>query len=185
MQDVLKDKFQETLKKIHAINAPVSLVESGVLKSEFEANGKKYIIMPPDLVFNIERQVHYSNIELAFALNQTPIEIKQKFLEFYQTQMRMIRPPQGTTHESLVQKLWEDSYNNLQSFKGSLTSRYPAAYYICTLFIIREGEDLAAWSFELADEKINDWCKANLRAADFFGIALSFSKECQTIIEGE
>ncbi|MDB4433154.1 hypothetical protein N9166_00260 [bacterium] len=81
-----------------------------------------------------------------------------------------------------MNNLLRDCMNNLDSFKGELTSRYPAAYYICTLFIIREGEDLNSWNFEAADEKINDWVKENYRAVDFFGLALATSEESQTII---
>ena len=50
MSDVLKDKFEETLNKIGAINKPISLIEDGNLKTEFVANGNKYVILPPDKV---------------------------------------------------------------------------------------------------------------------------------------
>ena len=82
-----------------------------------------------------------------------------------------------------MNKFLRDALNNLDSFKGELTSRYPAAYYICTLFIIKEGEDLSKWNFESADEKINDWTEANLKAVDFLGLALATSKESQAIIK--
>ena len=35
MGDVLAEKFEETLKKIGAINAPVSLIENGKFKNPF------------------------------------------------------------------------------------------------------------------------------------------------------
>jgi hypothetical protein len=88
----------------------------------------------------------------------------------------------GDDWQKNMNDLLRDCINNLDSFKGEFTSRYPAAYYICTLFIIREGEDLNAWSFDQADEKINDWTAENIRAVDFFGLALATSEQSQTII---
>ena len=57
------------------------------------------------------------------------------------------------------------------------------AYYLCTLFFIKEGEDLKEWSFELADAKINDWIKENINALDFFSIARVFSDESQETLQ--
>ena len=181
MGDIIVEKFDETLKKIGAINAPVSLIVDGKFKKDFEANGTKYVIMGADKVFNINRQVAYNNIETAFALNQTPTSIKERFVKTWDTIIRLMQAT-GPDWRELMNDLLRDALNNVDSFKGELTNRYPAAYYICTLFIIKENEDLAAWSFEDADEKINDWTTANIRAVDFFGLALAASKESQTII---
>jgi len=182
VKDSLRDEFDKVSKKIGLINSPKSLIEDGVMVSEFEANGIKYHILPADKVFNIDRQVAYHNINTAFALNQTPTSIKLRFSEFLQTIIRLMST-KDVEHTKLMEKLLRDALNNNDSFKGELTSRYPAAYYLCTLFIIKEGEDLGAWNFDLANEKIEDWTKENIRAVDFFGLALASSKECQEIIE--
>ena len=95
----------------------------------------------------------------------------------------------------------------MESFKGSLTSRYPAALYLCTIFIIREGEDLSNnWTFEGAKENFRDFphyydptpgCVAfsfeyahscefsnsELRACD--GVGMTIGAGCfQTLIQG-
>jgi hypothetical protein len=180
--DKIKEQFNKTLEKINAINKPVSLIENGVFKKEFTANGTKYVILPADEVFNINRQVAYHNIETAFALNQTPTDIKLRFNETWQTIIKLMSA-KGDEKDKLMNKFLRDALNNLDSFKGELTSRYPAAYYICSLFIIKEGEDLGKWNFESADEKINDWTEANIKAVDFLGLALATSKESQAIIK--
>lgn len=180
--DILADKFAETMQKIKAINAPKSLIENGKFKKEFTANGVKYIVCPPDKIFNIDRQIAYHNIETAFSLNQTPTAIKQRFVNLWETIIRLMKAT-GDDWQKNMNDLLRDCMNNLDSFKGELTSRYPAAYYICTLFIIREGEDLSTWNFDLADEKIDDWVKENLNAVDFFGLALASSRELQKILE--
>ena len=183
-KDALQDEFDKALEKINAINKPISIIENGEYKKEFEANGTKYMIMPADKVFNIGRQTAFYNIELAFSLNQTPTGIKSRFSQMWNTIIRLMGV-KGGEHDKLMAKLVQDALNNVESFKGELTSRYPAAYYLCTLFIIAEGEDLETWSFEIANKKIDDWVKANIRSVDFFGLALASSKECQRIIELE
>lgn len=182
MADKLREQFDETLKKINAINKPISLIENGHLKTEFVANGNKYVIMNPDQVFNIGRQTAYHNIQTAFALNQTPTEIKQRFQRNLNNIMRLMEA-KGGDWSKLMETFLRDALNNLDSFKGELTSRYPMAFYLCTLFFIKEGEDLKTWDFKLADDKINDWVEANINALDFFSIARLFSVESQEILK--
>ena len=184
MNDVLQENFDEVLAKFKVINKPKSLIKDGKFETEFEANGVKYRVMPPDQIFNIDRQVAYHNIETAFALNQTPTSIKKRFIETYNNIIRLMKAT-GEDWQKTMDRLLRDCLNNVDSFKGELTSRYPAAYYICTLFIIREGEDLNTWSFEQANEKIDDWVKENLNAVDFFGLALAISNELQEILKEE
>ena len=182
MADAIKEQFEKTLKKIGAINAPKSLLKDGKFQSKFTANGTNYIAMPPDKVFNIDRQVAYHNIETAFALNQTPTSIKERVSKMWETVIRLMGA-KGEDWQKNMDTMLRDCMNNMDSFKGELTSRYPMAYYICTLFIIREGEDLSTWNFEMADEKIDDWVKENIASVDFFGLALATSKELQEILE--
>ena len=182
MADKIQEQFDKTMLKIGSINAPRSLIVDGKFETEFKANGVKYIVMPADKVFNIDRQVAYNNIETAFALNQTPTSVKDRFTLTCNTVIRLMQAT-GDDWQKNMDTLLRDCMNNLDSFKGELTSRYPAAYYICTLFIIRENEDLSTWNFELADEKIDDWVKENLKSVDFFGLALASSRELQKILE--
>ena len=180
MADLLEEQFKKTLQKIGAINAPKSLIKDGKYVEEFTANGTKYIMQEADKVFNINRQVAFNNLEIAFALNQTPTSIRLRFKKIYNT---VIRLSGRDNWEKNMETLIRDSINNLDSFKGELTSRYPAAYYLCTLFITRENEDLSTWDFELADKKIDDWVAENIRAVDFFGLALAVSQECKKILK--
>lgn len=189
MQDDKKDKtleqyLEDTAKKIGLINLPKRLVVDGVFQREFIANGKQYIVMNPEQVFNITRQVAYQNLELIFSTNQTPTEIKKRFKETANTLLRLMGA-KGQDWEMLCEKLLRDTFNNLDSFKGKYTSRFPAALYICTLFIVREKEDLGDWNFDLANDKIDDWTKENLSPVDFFGLALASSKECQNLLEND
>lgn len=183
-EKTIEQEFEATAKKLGLLNSPKRLIVDEKFQREFEANGKQYVVMPPDKVFNITRQVAYQNLELIFATNQTPTDIKKRFLETSNTLLRLMGA-KGQDWEQLCEKLLRDTFNNLDSFKGKYTSRYPVALYICTLFIVRENEDLGDWDFDLANDKIDDWTKENLSPVDFFGLALASSNECQLLIEAD
>lgn len=184
VEKTLEQELEATAKKLGLINMPKSLIVDGKFQREFMANGKQYAILSAEKCFNINRQLAYQNLELIFATNQTPTSIKTRFKETYDTILRMLSPEKDswTRH---FDKLLRDAMNNYDSFKGKYTSRYPAALYICTLFIVRENEDLSDWDFDLANEKIDDWVAENLAVVDFFGLALASSKECQNLINND
>lgn len=46
------------------------------------------------------------------------------------------------------------------------------AFIVATLFIVRKDEDLSKWSFEDAQEKIEDWNKSNIHEQDFFFLVM-------------
>lgn len=50
---------------------------------------------------------------------------------------------------------------------------YSLDLYLCTLFIVKEDEDLTQWSKAEADEKIEDWNKEGYNERDFRGLALT------------
>ena len=64
MKDELQENFDDVLKRLKVINKPKSLIIDGKFMTEFKANGTKYRLMPPDQIFNIDRQVAYHNLSL-------------------------------------------------------------------------------------------------------------------------
>jgi hypothetical protein len=181
-KDILEMSFNEVMQKIRAINAPKTVLVDGQFPKMFVANGTKYVVMSPQDCFNIDKQMAYHNIKIAFDLNQSPTSIKQRFASTLDILIRLF-DANDIERIKLRKKLLQDALNNMESFKGSLTSRYPAALYLCTIFIIREGENLSSnWTFEGAKLKIDDWLMENYNPFDFFGLALASSQESQQII---
>lgn len=182
-KDIMKMSFDEVMVSIGAINAPKSILVKGKFPKSFIANKKKYVVMAPNDVFNIDKQMAYHNIKIAFDLNQTPTEIKQRFNEALDTQIRLFDVADKERMQ-LRQKLLQDALNNVESFKGTLTSRYPPGLFLCTIFIIKEGEDLSQnWTFDKAKEKIDDWLIENYNPFDFFQLALASSIESHKLIK--
>lgn len=52
-------------------------------------------------------------------------------------------------------------------------SRFNQAFYLATIFIIREGDDPLNWSLELAERYIEDWASEGISEHDLFFFALN------------
>ena len=176
----MKENFVKVSQKVAVQNMPKRLLVDGHFTTSFTANNVKYQVMQPEICFNIDKQVAYHNIKIAFDLNQTPTDIKQRLIDIKNTIIELMCSDKKT---ALMEKLLRDSINNVDSFKGEFTSRYPAALFLCTLFVLAENEDLSTpWTWEAANKKIEDWSVENLSFYDFFVLALSSSSESQAII---
>lgn len=63
-------------------------------------------------------------------------------------------------------------HNYINGISQKLDDRVNPAFYMCTLFMNREGEDLTKWDEELAKRKIEDWHKEGYDVQDFFSFAV-------------
>ena len=63
--------------------------------------------------------------------------------------------------------------NALLGLSRIVEERHSPLLLICTLFIIKEGENLAEWNESEAIEKIEDWTMEGYAMTDFFGLAVS------------
>lgn len=99
----------------------------------------------------------------------------------------------GATFENLVNNLAqaEKFYNSIATKNPQLLDlgiilnnmkrgivesskeRYDFAFWLCTLFIVREGEDLTQWVEADQEEKIKDWNAEGINEQDFLALALS------------
>jgi len=182
-KDPLNETFEQVFEKFNVLNKPKTLVKDGKIPSQFIANGFKYIIAPPEKVFNLNRKAYFDTLEIAFALNRTPQQIADSFVTMYSNQLALSSNTAPNDWMKLQDKNLRDCINFMDSMKDDDYKRLPKAYFLCTLFIIKEGEDLSEWSPDLAHEKIEDWTKENLNPFDFFAIALHSSKNCQEIMK--
>jgi hypothetical protein len=52
-------------------------------------------------------------------------------------------------------------------------SRFEMMFVFCTLFIVREGEDMTKWVMEEQTAKIEDWNKECYNEQDFLALGLT------------
>jgi len=141
--------------------------DDGSIKSTFEANDVKYTIRTADEGISISRFNEYQKFAGMLGYNAT-------FQKMYENNQKAIKLANGVvsgdnTFTDLVLHLNAINEGVLQASE----ERNSIALYICTLFIVREGEDLTTWSMELAKDKIDDWNREGYHAEDFFFLALS------------
>lgn len=128
-------------------------------KIEFEANGHKYYL---ESEITTERYKWYEkySLELAYGLDFASV------------------------HNNLgnIIKIFNDGkdveakaglYNMYTSLKTRLEDRSDRALRLCTLFILREGENPAEYDLKLANEKIKDWEAEGYSMNDFFTLAFN------------
>jgi hypothetical protein len=178
----LEESFEAVFEKMGILNKPKHIIKDGKLPTTFEANGTKYIVAPPEKVFNLNRKAYFDTLEIAFALNRTPSQIANSFVTLYSNQLALSSNTDSQSWINQQDKNLRDCINCLDSMKDDDYGRLPKAYFLCSLFILKEGEDLALWSPKLAHEKIDDWTKENINPFDFFAIALHSSKNSQEIM---
>lgn len=63
------------------------------------------------------------------------------------------------------------------------SQRYPSAFYLATLFIVREGHTLQDWSYQIADDYIEDWEKSSVNEQQLFFFALSTIAGFKQVLE--
>ena len=182
-KDPLNETLEEVFDRLKIVNKPKHIIKDGKMPSTFEANGVKYVIAPPEKVFNLNRKAFFDTLEIAFALNRTPQQIANSFVTLYSNQLSLSSNTAPNDWINLQDKNLRDCMNCMDSMKDDDYNRLPKAYFLCSLFIIREGEDLSTWSPKLAHEKIEDWTKENINPYDFFAIALHSSRNCQEIMK--
>ncbi len=63
--------------------------------------------------------------------------------------------------------------NVLEGIARNLEGREHPMLLLCSIFIVRENEDLSKWDETIALEKIADWKAECLAVEDFFALAFS------------
>ena len=157
--------------------------DSGGFAPYFEANGRKYKIRSASEGIPIKRWTAYEKLNLMFGYNATIDKL-------YQNQQLT----KGMLNDILLQRA-ESQYSVIDviqhqdSILAGLIdfskSRVNKAFYLCTIFIVQEGEDIHNWDSDLAEQKIDDWIKEGFDSTDFFLLARIFSPQWNKIITGE
>jgi hypothetical protein len=80
-----------------------------------------------------------------------------------------------STYDSMNEKKFADTavhiHNLIVGIKEKMEKRWHPALILCTLFIIRDGDDDRVWSEKLALEYIEDW-KKEYEVSGFFTLAV-------------
>jgi hypothetical protein len=127
--------------------------------NSFEANGKKYLIHGSLSVKRFEE----------FEKLQVQVGFGADFQSLYST----LEKAYANMNQMKVMDAGVLIHNTLQGVSRKTDGRSHPVMLLCTLFIAREGENLAEWTETDAVEKIDDWKKEGIDVSFFFSLANS------------
>ena len=128
----------------------------------FTANGHKYCFIRPGDPLGIRKWTEYEKLKIVVGTGQTFAGIVEAFKLI--TDLAAQDKEFSKIRTELI--LLADSYR-----KGVLDmskDRYNKAFYLCTIFIYREGDDPYQWDINTAESYIADWVEENMSEQDFF-----------------
>lgn len=130
--------------------------------NSFEANGRKYLIHDS---LTIERFEKFEQL-------QAQVSWGIEFQEIFDNLDKLIK------HLDKVEfvKASVLATNMLHGVARNVEGRVNPVFLLCSLFLCREGEDLATWNTTDALEKVADWRAEGIAVEDFFALAYSSVK---------
>lgn len=133
-------------------------------KTEFTANGKKFLIISKsDLSISRNQHLHgYSE----HIIRATQLDPQNKILDMIKRYLKA-----GDWFEASV-------YVSKQLESSKLYQSYPESVLLsCATFIVREDEDKDIYNPEISQSKIEDWTKEGIAWEAFFFLALKYSSQ--------
>jgi hypothetical protein len=76
-------------------------------------------------------------------------------------------------------------YNLYTSMENSVKGKSDRAFRMCSLFLLREGEDPKEYDEKLEKEKINDFIKSGVSYVDFFRLAFNLVPGLLSALEND
>lgn len=137
--------------------------KNGTISRKFVANGTTYKILDASATMSLARYTEFSRMSavVGFGVNfegmLTHLQEIQKLVFDIDAKNSLTKKGAILKVESLLELIIKTSQE-----------RFDQAFYFCTLFIVREGEDLTVWDFDEQSEKVADWNLEGYSAEDFF-----------------
>lgn len=142
-------------------------------ESSFIANGNKYFF---EFDLPIARYRVYEELQYLIAYGMNVEKLADAL-------RKIIEVNSGPDVIGAIKETHEIATNALYSMGRNLAKREHEIFLFATLFIVREGEDLAQWSESIAKEKIKDWEVEGIAASSFFLLAMKQISGFQQLLE--
>jgi len=159
----MSEKVKQNFKPIK----PLARDANGGLSYEpFTANGRTYHFIRPGDPLGIRKWTEYEKLKIVVGTGQTFSGIVEAFKQI--TDLAGADKKFSEIRTELI--LLADSYR-----KGVLDmskDRYNKAFYLCTIFIYRDGDDPYQWDLNRAEQYIGDWVEENISEQDLFFFAM-------------
>ena len=158
-----KTKEKQTFKPIKKLGRDGN---GGLSYEPFTANGNTYRFIRPGDEIGIRKWTEYEKLKIVVGTGQTFSGIVEAFKQI--TDLAGADKKFSEIRTELI--LLADSYR-----KGVLDmskDRYNKAFYLCSIFIYRDGDDPYQWDLNRAEQYIGDWVEENISEQDLFFFAM-------------
>jgi hypothetical protein len=143
----------------------------------FTANGKTYRFIKPGDSIGVEKWTEYQRLQIVVGAGASFSSLITAFSEH----KRLLGSDQPFSDIRTEAILWADS--QMKGLVELSRARYESAFYLCSLFIYREGEDPFFWSKDLAESMIEDWGAERIDEKDLFFFAMQLLPAWQPILK--
>ncbi|MDZ7876103.1 MAG: hypothetical protein U5L45_00455 [Saprospiraceae bacterium] len=145
---------------------PLPRQNDGNFARKFTANGINYKILSVNDAMSIERYTEFSRLSAVVGFG-ADFNGLLGHLDQIAKDILLIDSKEPISKLAAIARI--------QAVKDAVIDtskeRFNQAMYFCSLFIVRDGEDLTRWDFEDATEKISDWNTEGYKGTDFFSLA--------------
>lgn len=160
MSEKTKEKTFKPIKKL-------GRDPNGSLSYEpFTANGHTYHFIRPGDEIGIKKWTEYEKLKIVVGTGQTFAGIVEAFKQI--TDLAGADKEFAKIRTEVI--LLADSYR--KAILDMSAARYNKAFYLCTIFIYRAGDDPYSWDLNRAESYISDWVAENVSEQDLFFFAM-------------
>ena len=138
----------------------------GLSYEPFTANGNTYHFIRPGDEIGIRKWTEYEKLKIVVGTGQTFSGIVQAFQQL----VSLAGEDKAFKDIRTEIILLADSYK--KSVLDMSKDRYNKAFYLCTIFIYRAGDDPYTWDMNRAESYIADWVAENVSEQDLFFFAM-------------
>lgn len=132
----------------------------------FEANGHRYCFIRPGDEIGIKKWTEYEKLKVVVSTGQTFAGI----VEGHNQMEALLGADKEFSKIRTEAILLNDAYK--KAVLDMSKDRYNKAFYLCTIFIYREGDDPYSWDLNRAEMYIADWIAENVSEQDLFFFAM-------------
>lgn len=171
--------MNETKEQFKPIKKLARDANGGLSYEPFTANGNTYRFIRPGDPIGIRKWTEYEKLKIVVGTGQTFAGIVQG----YQQMNDLLGADKEFAKIRTEAILLNDSYK--KAVLDMSKDRYNKAFYLCTIFIYRDGDDPYKWDLNTAESYISDWVEENISEQDLFFFAMlltpGFSKIFQDL----
>ena len=161
---------RQTQKQLMSDFKPIKILDrdqnGGLAYTPFTANGIKYKFIKPGDPIGIKKWTMYEQMKVVVGSGKTFSELATYFKDL-KALLGADKPFADIRVEAIL------ATDSMQKAIVEMSKeRYNQAFYLCSIFIYKDGTDPYEWDFETATEAITNWQEERISEIDLFFFAV-------------